>query len=476
MNRLDILGLSTQDHRTYRVVSFPASQSLHASSAFPASGRNAVPTGLAALDEAISPSSADALSDLDEGEIKGLPLGHVTEVFGPPGAGKTALALNAAAGALRNGDGVVWIDTASPLPRPRLRRLLRDQSQPTPSSSSKSQTENLTYIRAPTLPHLVSLFHHPPPSFPPPNTTLLVIDSISAPFAPYFPNPSDTNHPQQAQKENQRWLTARKWNVISDLATLLVKFANRGNLAVLVANQMHTRIRGQVRATLSPVLSGRGWEACVNVRIGVYGDFGYEGGGSGGRVRVAEVMKRAGRVVSIRDGSVVVPFRVGEDGLYAVENGVEGGLKAVPVVVQEQDEHVLEESAEAQVQEEEEELVLEVQPMQEEELLQEEPVQNESLQEESIREELAQEDHVQETSEEKKPLQEDPVQEPLQQESVQQESVQEAQAQEHPKETQGLKAQDQVQLQGDAGTPTKRKRKAEEIADSQDEDDSEGDF
>ena len=100
--------------------------------------------------------------------------------------------------------------------------------------------------------------------------------------------------------------------MISDLATQLVKFASKGNLAVLVINQMHTRIRGQVRATLSPVLSGRGWEACVYVRVGVYGDFAYEGDRNRGRVRVAEVMKRAGRVVSVRDGSVVVPFRVGE--------------------------------------------------------------------------------------------------------------------------------------------------------------------
>ena len=74
------------------MISFPASQSLHASTAFPASGRNALPTGLSALDEAISLCSPDAVSDFDEGETKGLPLGHVTEVFGPPGAGKTALA------------------------------------------------------------------------------------------------------------------------------------------------------------------------------------------------------------------------------------------------------------------------------------------------------------------------------------------------------------------------------------------------
>lgn len=198
-------------------------------------------------------------------------------------------------------------DTALPLPKPRLRKLLESQSPASPSSP-RSLTENLTYIRAPTLPHLLSLFHHPPASLAPPNTTLLVIDSVSAPFTPYFPNPSDINQPQQAQRDVQKWLTTRKWNVISDLAAQLVKFASRANLAILVINQTHTRIRGQVRATLSPVLSGRGWESCVRARVGVYGDFGY--GGDGGWVRVAEVMKRDGRLVTVRDKTTVVPFRV----------------------------------------------------------------------------------------------------------------------------------------------------------------------
>lgn len=87
-----------------RVISFPASQSLHASTAFPdaaASGRKAIPTGLVALDEAISISapvisttSNERIREFTEGkgeQLKGLPVGHVTEVFGPPGAGKTML-------------------------------------------------------------------------------------------------------------------------------------------------------------------------------------------------------------------------------------------------------------------------------------------------------------------------------------------------------------------------------------------------
>ncbi|XRM38576.1 hypothetical protein ABZX51_001979 [Aspergillus tubingensis] len=388
--------------------------------------------------------------------------------------------LNAAAGALGREEGVVWIDTASPLPRPRLRKLLELQSPASPSSP-RSLTENLTYIRAPTLPHLLALFHHPPASFPPPNTTLLVIDSVSAPFTPYFPNPSDINQPQQAQRDVQKWLTTRKWNVISDLAAQLVKFASRANLAILVVNQTHTRIRGQVRATLSPILSGRGWESCVRARLGVYGDFGY--GGDGGWVRIAEVMKRDGRLVTVRDKTTVVPFRVANDGLYAVEMGLEGNEEdGVAVQVREkqaQDEDALEP-----------EEPLEEEPVEEEEPeLEDYQAQDDSAQEELAPEDPAPEDpapedpapaeSAQEESAQKQPAPEEPVIEEL----VHEEPVHEGHTQEEhfekiqTQEVQAQKEQPQdVHSDSAQDTASQRKRKAEEIADSQDEEDSEGVF
>lgn len=67
------------------VVSFPASQSLQASSSL---NVDAVSTGLPQLDDAISPPSVDD----GDSKTRGIPHGQVTEVFGPPGAGKTSLA------------------------------------------------------------------------------------------------------------------------------------------------------------------------------------------------------------------------------------------------------------------------------------------------------------------------------------------------------------------------------------------------
>lgn len=57
----------------------------------------AIPTGSALLDEALG--------------VGGVPRGLVTEIYGPPGAGKTSLVLSIAAQAQRAGETVAFIDT-----------------------------------------------------------------------------------------------------------------------------------------------------------------------------------------------------------------------------------------------------------------------------------------------------------------------------------------------------------------------------
>ncbi|KAL5356798.1 P-loop containing nucleoside triphosphate hydrolase protein [Aspergillus floccosus] len=325
MIRQEFLGLSSQEPR--RVISFPASQSLHASTA---STLGAISTGIPRLDEAICPGSADETAASDSvPATKGIPRGHVTEVFGPPGVGKTFLALSLVCNALQEeGPGkVVWIDTGSPLPRPRLREMLlksidTKSSQKTPEDLAN----NLVYLRAPTLPHLLALILHPPQDFPPDETKLLIIDSASALFPPYFPNPSELRARLAQSRVNDKaqinWLTNRKWNVVSELASSLVRLATTRRLAILAVNQAHTKIRGHPRATLCPVLAGGAWEASVYTRLVLYWDFLMGDGDADGApraVRFAEVTKRAGRLLAVRAEENIVPFRVGSDGLYALD-------------------------------------------------------------------------------------------------------------------------------------------------------------
>jgi recombination protein RecA len=59
-------------------------------------GSVGLPTGFASLDRALG--------------IGGLPRGHITEIFGPPSCGKTALALQIVAHVQRSGGAAAWID------------------------------------------------------------------------------------------------------------------------------------------------------------------------------------------------------------------------------------------------------------------------------------------------------------------------------------------------------------------------------
>lgn len=174
--------------------------------------------------------------------------------------------------------------------------------------------DNIIYFRTPTLPHLLALLLRPPKNFPPPETTLLVIDSISSLFPAYFLSAAELKdrltQGKIPDKPTLQWLLNRKWNVISDIATHLTRLAAR-NIAILALNQTHTKIKGQLRATLHPVVAGGAWESNVQTRIVLYRDLP--------DLRFAEITKKGGRTCPVRLGELIVPFRIGGDGLREVE-------------------------------------------------------------------------------------------------------------------------------------------------------------
>ncbi|KAJ0415746.1 P-loop containing nucleoside triphosphate hydrolase protein [Aspergillus carlsbadensis] len=332
MNTQELLSPATQ--RTRPVVSFPASQSLQASAALRA---GAVSTGLSRLDDAISSLSIDEGEDLSQG----IPQGHVTEVFGPPGVGKTSLALSVVSGALRAGRKAVWIDTGSPLPRIRLRNILQRSIEESGSSQTVDElVESLVYFRAQSLPHLLALLFHTPGGFPHDDCGLLVIDSASGPFPSYFPNATELKtrvaESKIVDKNQVQWLMNRSSNVISDLANQLTKLATTHNMAVLVINQTRTRIKGQARATLCPILAGGSWERCINTRIAIYRDFPTAGDDASHGVRFAEVMKRAAKLLALRLDENIIPFQIDKDGLTLLDN------PPWPPIVQDQSKEVRE--------------------------------------------------------------------------------------------------------------------------------------
>lgn len=235
-------------------------------------------------------------------------------------------------------------DTGSPLPKPRLEKMLRKKlaestrntsSQSTAPTTVDEMIQKLTYFRSQSLPHLLALILHPPQSFPGEGTTLLIIDSISGPFPSYFPNPlelrsrlfSSQDGGKNLDKSQIQWLMNRKWNVTGDLANQLTKLAVTFRLAVVVVNQTQTRIKGLPRAILSPALAGSVWESDVYARVGLYRDLtlpvslsvaanANEDNDkcvvdldlSTNKIRFAEVMKRGGKPLTSRLEENIVPF------------------------------------------------------------------------------------------------------------------------------------------------------------------------
>ncbi|KAL4975257.1 P-loop containing nucleoside triphosphate hydrolase protein [Aspergillus desertorum] len=316
MNTQELLSPATQ--RLRPVVSFSASQSLQAPAAISV---GAISTGLTQLDDAVSPLSTEQDGATDS---RGIPQGQVTEVFGPPGVGKTSLALNIASNALLAGGKVVWIDTGSPLPRLRLRDILQKSIEASKSSQTVEElVQSLTHIRAQSLPHLLALLLHPPSAFPPEDCSLLVVDSASGPFPSYFPNPTELKarlaQSKNIDKAQVQWLMNRSSNVTSDLANQLMKLATTHRMAVLAINQTRTRIKGQPRATLCPVLAGGGWESSVSTRLVLYRDLSTIENTSEG-TRFAEVMKRSGKMLAVRLGANIIRFVIEMDGLRALDD------------------------------------------------------------------------------------------------------------------------------------------------------------
>ncbi|KAL6233275.1 hypothetical protein BDW75DRAFT_193645 [Aspergillus navahoensis] len=316
MDTQELLSPATQRRRP--VISFSASQSLQASAALTV---GAVSTGLTQLDDAISPLFTEQNGAADS---RGIPPGQVTEVFGPPGVGKTSLALNIASNALLAGGKVVWIDTGSPLPRLRLRDILQKSIETSKSSQTVEKlVQSLTHIRVHSLPHLLALLLHPPTAFPPEDCRLLVVDSASGPFPSYFQNPTELRarlaQTKNSDKAQVQWLMNRSSNVTSDLANQLMKLATIHRMAVLAINQTRTRIKGQPRATLCPVLAGGAWEGSISTRLVLYRDLLTTENTSEG-IRFAEVMKKSGKILAVRLEANIIRFVIEMDGLRALDD------------------------------------------------------------------------------------------------------------------------------------------------------------
>ncbi|KAF2684500.1 P-loop containing nucleoside triphosphate hydrolase protein [Lentithecium fluviatile CBS 122367] len=314
------LPSSSSSHRLPTVSASQALQTLHIQ------GARAVSTGLSQLNTLLAPPGLPGRT-VSGGYMRG----KVTEMFGPPGVGKTAFGIQAAANALRSGHRVVWVDAAcAPLVPQRFNDVLlapapaiHGASPPeVPRISLDELQSHFHHYTAPTLAHLLALFVHPPTSFPPPHTGLIVIDSLSTLFDNAYPRNAD-DRVSRNKNDTTRWAAGRRFAVINELIATLTRVAALHDIALLVTCLTITRIRAGSRALLVPAISGTEWDSGISTRLVLFRDW-VPGQGKVSSIDTARLQKarfagvlKANGVVLADEGGVgnVVPYTVESTGL-----------------------------------------------------------------------------------------------------------------------------------------------------------------
>lgn len=258
---------------------------------------NPISMGLVQLDRAIR----GANDPLDS--TGGVPRGSVTEVYGPPGSGKTTFAMQLVVNSLGSsysGGKVVWIDTTTAVNLPRLARIARGhvrtreddgeaaeqvtrvQSQAAAAAEEDSIQELITednfVLRQITqLPHFVLFALEPPDEYLPDGTTLLVIDGLSNLVMAGLPDrvrSVDAPTPSPAREEVlSKNLASRRATVVGNISASLHRLAASRNMAVVVLSQVSAGRRDGSKATLRSILSSRQWDSSVTTRIVLYRQF-----------------------------------------------------------------------------------------------------------------------------------------------------------------------------------------------------------
>ncbi|QDS69367.1 hypothetical protein FKW77_004317 [Venturia effusa] len=276
----------------------------------------------------------------DGSKTGGLIPGQIVEVYGPPGVGKTAFCMQATACALHAGDGVVWIDAATPFPSPRFEQVLQAQVDNASAASNgtiRDLCSRLKHYTIPTLAHLLALLLDPMPHFPPPGTSLIVIESISTLFDNTYHR---TNFDRsKTQTDAQKWAAGRKFAVMGELMTRLSRLATVNSIAFLLTSQTVTRVRSGQGALLLPAISGSEWDNGVSTQLVLFRDWAPKRGTQltaeeaekWHRLRYAGVIKVKG-VAMEENGrfDTVVPFSIERDGLC--ELSTPSSHVAVPIL------------------------------------------------------------------------------------------------------------------------------------------------
>ncbi|KAK3390232.1 hypothetical protein B0H63DRAFT_109383 [Podospora didyma] len=238
---------------THRLPTVSAAQALND---FQGDQSNFVPTGLSSLD-----ASLGAGLDTVVSSPGGIQKGHVTEIWGPPGAGKTAFG------------GVVWVDGFHYVSSERLRSVASPASAEAAEEPAADPLDAFTHYTCPSLAHLIALLCRPTASCIPSTTSLVVVDSLSALVNHAFPKTLDPQGKVDVKGKKGPSMSARRLQVLQHIVGSLQKLAATRDLAIVILTQCASKMQAERGAALIPAINASVWEQGISTRLVLFRDW-----------------------------------------------------------------------------------------------------------------------------------------------------------------------------------------------------------
>ncbi|KAF7560508.1 hypothetical protein G7046_g3640 [Stylonectria norvegica] len=272
----DVASFDTSD--THRLPTVSASQALDE---LREDSCNHVSTGLEDLDRGLL-DSAYVASQISASR-GGVRRGQVTEIWGPPGSGKTALGIQLAANALCDGNAVVWVDCFQAVCSHRVTEVVRalkkrssvDAPEDADADADDSNLGQFSHYSCLTLPHFIALVSRPTTKSIAETASIIVVSSLSTLINSSLPRVHDGKPMPKSSKGPSP--SAKRLQALQSIMNALQKLAATRNCAVVILSQCATKMQIERGATLIPAVNATVWEQGVSTRLVLFRDWVWQG-------------------------------------------------------------------------------------------------------------------------------------------------------------------------------------------------------